>query len=66
MIVRRYLRIGSILLYSWRSILFFLGIALSAAAIYGGLGIKSVAIPKVKLNASAVNTQNVRIVIIET
>jgi putative membrane protein len=45
MIVRRYLKISSIIRYTWASNLYFTLLALGAAAIYWGAGIKNVAIP---------------------
>lgn len=45
MIVRRYLKIGSILEYTWPSNLYFLLVALAAAAVYWVFEVKSVAIP---------------------
>ncbi|MEM6992385.1 MAG: bestrophin family ion channel [Myxococcota bacterium] len=45
MIVRRSLRIVSIIRFTWRSNVFFLGVALLAAALYWGAGVRSVAIP---------------------
>lgn len=45
MIIRRYLKIGSILRYTWRSNLFFLLVALAAAALYEALEMRNIAIP---------------------
>lgn len=45
MIVRRNLRLGSIVRYTWRSNLYFIVVALVAAALYRSLGLTGVAIP---------------------
>lgn len=45
MIVRRYLKIGSIIRYTWRSNLYFALVAAAAAWLYWGMDMKNVAIP---------------------
>ena len=45
MIVRRSLRIGSVVRFTWRSNTYFVVIAFAAAAAYSVLGMESVAVP---------------------
>ncbi len=45
MIIRRYLKIGSIIRYTWRSNLYFVVVAFAAAALHRGFGFTDVAIP---------------------
>lgn len=45
MIVRRYLKIGSVLRYTWRSNAYFIAVAMAAAVLYMPLGVTNVAIP---------------------
>jgi len=45
MIIRRYLKIWSVLRYTWRSNLYFVVVAFVAALLYRGFGLQSVAIP---------------------